>query len=206
MDRLKTLGQRADWVLAALLAVLADQLFHDGAMGSTAGGFAVALVAAVLIAQPAVREDRRSRWALALTVGFAFLQFDRPSLLGWLLFASSVSVAVLSPHFAAGVDALGWLNRGAWQFWAGLIAPVRDGAKAISKADPGRLGGLTFLTMAAWPLIGLVVFGALFRAVAQGEHFFFRCAGNDSRDIRISALVVTCIHPGASAHRAPLQQ
>ncbi len=162
MDRLKTLGQRADWVLAALLAGLADQLFHDGAMGSTAGGFAVALVAAVLVAQPAIRQDRRSRWALALAVGFAVLQFDRPSLLGWLLVASSLSVAVLSPHFAAGVDALHWLKRGAWQFWAGLIAPVRDGVRAISKADPGRLGGLTFLTMAAWPLIGLVVFGALF--------------------------------------------
>jgi len=84
------------------------------------------LLLASLIAQPAMRRDRRAWAALGLATGFALLLLDAPGFGRWCLFWTALAVAVLSPRTAPGAGAGRWSLRIAYQSVAGIIAPVLD--------------------------------------------------------------------------------
>jgi hypothetical protein len=152
--------------LAGILIVLADQLFYGRAIGSTLGGFALMLVLTVLAVHPAVRENLRARWTLVAALGFALVQIESPTVLGWALFWTALAVSVVLPRVAPGGDILRWLRRLSFLVVAGLTAPLRDLIRAERSNARRRGGSHRSLAVLVLPLVGAAVFVTLF-AVAN---------------------------------------
>jgi len=148
--------------LALALAGLADLLFYEQPPGSTVGLFALALVAATLAAHAAVRKDRRARWSLLAAAGFALVQIDEPSLLGWLLVYTALGVAVLSPRAGVDDDGWRWCQRLLFAALFAWVAPLIDLLSGARR--PGFSGAAVVrpLPQFALPLVGGVIFLALF--------------------------------------------
>ena len=160
-------------LLALALASLADLLFYDQRPGSTVGVFALALIAVTLAVHPAVRNDRRARWALLAATAFALIQIDAPSLLGWLLFYTALGVAVLSSRASSAQDGWAWCQRLLFMALFGWVAPLidlltRGGQRGFTASALVRrlpqfalplVGGGVFLTLfaSANPVIGQVL-------------------------------------------------
>jgi hypothetical protein len=151
-------------VLAVGLGGLADFFFYDQEPGSTVGGFAATLILAATVSQPAVRKDPRARLALLAATVFALIQIYAPSLLGWLLFYTALSVAVLSPRASNARDDGRWVQRVTRLALTGLIGPGLDLAKLWRRRGFRAKSAVGRLPLLILPLIGGGLFLALFAA------------------------------------------
>lgn len=147
--------------LAAGLIVLADVMLYGEAVGFTLGVFALALGLAAAVAHPPGR-DRRAWTALALAAAFGLAQIDHPTLIGLLLFACSLGVAVMSARAGRADDAWRWFQR---LLLMGPLAAfsVPLDLRRLVRSQPGlhrRIPG--FLPMFVLPLLGGAVFLWLF--------------------------------------------
>ncbi len=95
MNRHGRLMAKIGAVLA--LIVLAEILIDDG-NGAVVGGFALAWITALLLTRRAIWKDRSARLTLISCAGLAVVLVDDPSLLGWVLFWTAVSLAALLPR------------------------------------------------------------------------------------------------------------
>ncbi|MFT4252109.1 MAG: DUF4173 domain-containing protein [Caulobacter sp.] len=145
-------------VAAALLVLAADQLFWGHDAGATLGGFCLLTVAVVALVHPAARRA----WAPLLAAGvFAAVMIEAPGRLVFGLWAVAVAVTVLSPRVGEGEDAWRWTQRLAAMLALGLLAPLRDFAKA-RRRGPGSGAALRRLPVLVLPIVGGAVFLALF--------------------------------------------
>ncbi|UTP40885.1 DUF4173 domain-containing protein [Phenylobacterium sp. LH3H17] len=152
-------------ILAAALVALADLLFLDRgkSLGGAVGAFALAWLAAALVAHPALRRDARARTAAAVAAAFGLLLIETFTLLGWLLYCTALGVAVLSPRAGRLDDAWRWFQRLAFQGLAGLVGPAADWLalrKVRRRSPPRRL--TAGLGLVAMPILGGLVFFGLF--------------------------------------------
>ena len=92
---------------AGLVVLLGDVVFWQAQQWAGVQGlFGLGLVAAVAIARPAVRQDRRAQAALAAAAIYAGAQVWDPSLLAFALFWIAIGMATLLPGTARFDD--GW--------------------------------------------------------------------------------------------------
>ena len=112
---------------ALALIVLAEILIDDG-KGAVVGGFAFAWTTALLLTRRAIWKDGSARLTLISCAGLAVVLVDDPSFLGWVLFWTAVSLAVLLPRHRFD-DALAWARRLGWYAMSAAIAPLRDAAR-----------------------------------------------------------------------------
>jgi hypothetical protein len=150
--------------LALGLIVAADLLLYDeGVMGAGTGVFGVAVVAAALIAHASLRRGGLGSLALLAAGVFAALQFERMTLLGLVLFAIAIGVAVLAPRAAKGDDAWRWAQRLAMAGLKAVLGPFKDFRrllKARSRQPTWRIA--TLMLSALLPVAGGIIFLSLF--------------------------------------------
>ena len=114
------LSRSSFWLKAGLVAALvavADVLFLWHAPGTTVGVFALAWLAALVLARPGLLRESRGRMAMVAAVGMALVLADRPGLLAWTLFGLAAAVAVMSAN-PPGAGRSGWWFS-AWSVWSG---------------------------------------------------------------------------------------
>jgi hypothetical protein len=148
--------------IAIALVALADTFFFGGHVGSTVGVFALTLVAVIVFVHAGVRRDPRARVAVTLAAVMAAVLFNAPSVQGWLLYWTALTVAVLSPRAGPCLDALTWSRRLGHQAFFGMIGPVRDGLRLRGRLGLPRGTLPRFLAIVAIPAIGGAVFLSLF--------------------------------------------
>jgi hypothetical protein len=144
---------------AAALVVLADRLFYGEEPGWTLGAFALAWVAALLAAVPALRRPAPAA-VLALAAALGVVLVDDPNPLAWLLFWGAIASAALLPRHRFD-DALLWGVRLLAYGFIGLVAPIRD-ALALKRRLRWGGGAMSIVATLALPVAGAVVFGGLF--------------------------------------------
>ena len=147
---------------AVLLVALADHLFYGREPGWTLGAFAIAWVAGLLLAVPALRR----RWpasALGLAAALGLVMIDDPNPLAWVLLWTAVASAALLPRHRFD-DAARWGLRLLAYGFAGPFRPLIDAGRLVRRRLPGGAFGL--VSTLALPIAGSLVFGALF-AVAN---------------------------------------
>ena len=143
------------------LVALADALVF-GERGPILGSMALAWIAMLIAAVPAVRRDRGARWALGASAAFGIVLVDDPSLLAWTLFWIALSMAAMLPRRRFD-DALRWAQRLGLHALLGLVQPVIDVRRLCRVRRGGdRIGLRSIASVAALPLIGGSVFLALF--------------------------------------------
>ena len=147
---------------AAVLVVLADQLFWAHDKGWTMGLFALAWAGVIVSTQRAVRRSRWSWAALALAVVLALLEGFNPTFLGAFLICITLSVAVLAPRTAGGGDVWRWAQRIIFNGLVAIARPVLDIVRQRRAARRGRTKARSWLPIVALPLAGGVVFLLLF--------------------------------------------
>ena len=158
-------GRLSFWVkppIAIAFVALADTLFFGGHVGSTLGVFALTLVVAVVSVNAGVRRDPRALVAITVAAAMAAALFDAPGFLGWLLYWTALTLAVLSPRAGPRLDALAWSRRVAFQALAGIIGPVRDALRLRGRLGLPRGAAFRFLAIVAIPAIGGAIFLGLF--------------------------------------------
>lgn len=147
---------------ALLLVALGDRLFfQSGAIGSMAGVFALAWLAATLIARPAIR----GRAAVATATGaaaYALVLFDDPSLLAVLLFGATLASAALLPRVVFE-NAARWAVRLIAHGATSLFGPLLDlNHLRRVRRERGQLWLRVSLPVVALPSAGGAVFVSLF--------------------------------------------
>ena len=152
--------------LAALLVLLGDVVFWQWqqALG-VQGLFMLGLCAALLVARPAVRKDRRALIALGLAALYALAQLWDPSPLAFALFWIAIGMATLLPATARFDDGWHWLQRLVAHGFKALFGPLIDLiilGKVRRKRPTGPLGLRRAIPLLALPLMGGAVFVALF--------------------------------------------
>ncbi|ATY30869.1 DUF4153 domain-containing protein [Sphingomonas psychrotolerans] len=149
-------------VAAAALVGLADRLFWVGrGVGTTLGFFALAWIVATLALSPRVWRDRRSWIAAAGALLLAVPLLDAPGLLAWLLFWTSLTMAVLLPR-APGFDHAGrWVLRLILHGIASVVGPWQDMFR-LRRPLGRNLPRQRILPLLPLPLLGGAVFLALF--------------------------------------------
>jgi hypothetical protein len=154
---------------AALATVaLGDWLFWQG--GNYAGAlglFGLALVAALLLARPAVRQDWRALIAAGLAATYAAAMVWDPSLLAFVLFWTAIGVATLLPAAARFGDGWTWFQRLTVHAFKAAFGPLIDAirlSRTRSKRPASRLGLRRKLPVLVLPLLGSAVIVALFSA------------------------------------------
>ena len=148
---------------AAALGVAADWLFLFQWFGANLGYFALALAAAVALLRPSVRRDRGGVAGLLASFCFALVLVEDPSLLAVSLYWCMLAFTVLSPRTASFDHALRWVQR--LLIHTALIpaGPIVDFARWLKVKRRARPWGISrFIPMLALPLIGSVIFIALF--------------------------------------------
>jgi Domain of unknown function (DUF4173) len=153
--------------LAAALALvaLADHLFFFQRAGSTLGLYALAVLAAVLLAGPALRRRPDALAAAAAAPFFAFVPADHPSPLAAALFLASATMAALLPRTVRFDDGWRWGRRLFWHALLVGVTPLRDGRRLIAarrRRGPPAIARLA--PVLVLPLAGSAVFLALFSA------------------------------------------
>jgi hypothetical protein len=150
---------------ALALVGIADLLFWGHDIGSTLGAFALLLTLAATALHPAARRDRKAGWALLAATVLSLVLAWAPSLLAWILFWATLSLAVLLPRAARFDDAWRWSQRLVAQAVVSLAGPWLDLARArktnrAAQAWNWRAAG----ALLALPVVGGGVFLALFAA------------------------------------------
>lgn len=148
---------------AAGLALLAQALLFDQTPGASLGLLSLGLLGAIGLTNGGLWRSRLSVFALSAALGLALLQVERATLLGWVLFAVAMGVAVLAPRAAAGQDALQWgvrLLAGALKAIPGPAFDVRRVLAAQARAKPLKLAALAIAALL--PLTGGAIFLWLF--------------------------------------------
>ena len=100
----------------------------DEGNGVVVGGFALAWITALSLTRRAIWKDGSARLALISGAGLAVVLVDDPSLLGWVLFWTAVSLAALLPRHRFD-DALVWTRRLGLHAMSAAIAPLKDAAR-----------------------------------------------------------------------------
>lgn len=176
----------AKLVAAAGLLALSDLIFFEYDGGSIVAAFALAWLSALLIARPAVRRARHAWIAIAATIAFAALLADDPSLLAVLLFLIAIGSAALLPGHV--FDHTGrWLARLSALAVKGVVRAPADLLHLARLPIRGGTGGRAILVHVALPLIGGVVFLALFASANP-------VLGNALATIRLPAFFTLLLH------------
>jgi len=150
---------------AILLLILADRLFYVASgVGATIGAFALALVAAVLLARGEVRRRPPALLAAGAAFAFGIVMVDDPGLLALALFWVALSMAVLLPRAARFDSGWRWALRLAFHTAALPAGPIRDAARLIRNRSRNSGGTLPRLPMLILPLVGSAAFLILFAA------------------------------------------
>ena len=147
---------------AVLVVTLGDFLFWQlGQWGGVQGIYGFALIAALLIARPAVRRDWRTRIALGLAALYALAQMWDPSPLAFALFWAALGFATLLPGTARFDDGWRWFQR----LIAPLFGPLIDLtilSRVRAKRPVGPWDLRRSLPMVVLPLLGSALFLGLF--------------------------------------------
>ncbi len=149
---------------AALALIVLAEISIDDGNGAVVGGFAFAWIAALLLTRRAIWNDGSARRALIAGAGLAVALVDDPSVPGWVLFWSAVSLAALLPRHGFD-DALAWARRLGWHAVSAVVAPLKDAARLSTirqrrGTSPGSIRAIA--AVVALPLVGGAVFVALF--------------------------------------------
>lgn len=158
---------------AVALAVIAigDWLFwQHKAFGSGLGAFAAILSLAALAGRPAILRDRLGMVAWVVSLVFSGALILDPSLIAWLLFGSSLGIAILKLRTGPFDDAWKWFQRLAWQTATSSVLPLLDlirisavtGKMRIKGRRPRRFSARSATATLALPLIGTGIFLLLF--------------------------------------------
>jgi Domain of unknown function (DUF4173) len=152
-------------VVALLLVFVADHFFWMETPGSVVGVFALAWTLATAAIQKSVRRDRPAMVALALAVMMGAILVYEPSVLGWVLFWTALTMAVLLPRAAVFGDAWQWARRLLLHGITGLFGPLIDWFR-IQKVQKrtGRFRLVQHLPSLLLPIIGGGIFLILFSA------------------------------------------
>ncbi len=147
-------------VTLALVAA-AHFLFDHGHFGSWVGAFALVWAGLLAFVRPALR---RGQALLALTAAalLALALADKPSLLGWILFWSALSIATILPRAGRFDDALRWAVRLGAHAATGWLTPLADLARLSSVRRRGRRSLGSVVALLALPLLASAGFLALF--------------------------------------------
>ena len=114
-------------VLALALVALGDYVFwQQGQWAGVQGIFGLGLVAALALARPAVRRDRRALIALALAALYALAQLWDPSPLAFAMFWVALGFATLLPGTAQFDDGWRWFQRLFVHGFKSLFGPLID--------------------------------------------------------------------------------
>jgi Domain of unknown function (DUF4173) len=149
--------------LALGLVALSDQLLFDTSAGSVIGLCGLTWALATAWAQPALRHDRRALTALALAIAAAFVLALDPSLLGWALFWSALSIAVLLPRTARFGDGWQWARKLLLHGVTSILGPLVDWVRVRRiRHRTKRLSIGQYLPALVLPLLGGTVFLTLF--------------------------------------------
>ncbi|HEX2560950.1 DUF4173 domain-containing protein [Phenylobacterium sp.] len=151
---------------AAGLVGLADAMLFDHEVGWTLGLAALAVPLAALTLQPALRRDRLALGALLAASAFALVQVERPTLIGLLLFWTSLCIAVLAPRAGRAEDAWRWAQR---LGFLGLASPVAPWLDLVRLEKARKRGGprrriRDLLPVLILPIVGGAIFLRLFAA------------------------------------------
>ena len=152
---------------AALLAAgLGDFVFwQQQQWAGVQGIFGLGLVAALLLARPAVRRDRPALVALALAALYACAQMWDPSPLAFALFWVAIGFATLLPGTAQFDDGWRWFQRLFVHAFKSLIGPLIDLTiltRARRHRPAGPRGLRRSLPVLVLPLLGSALFVWLF--------------------------------------------
>ena len=154
--------------LAALAVMLGDYVFWQlQQFAGVQGIFGLALVAALALARPAVRRDKRARIALGLAAIYALAQLWDPSPLAFGLFWVAMGFATLLPGTASFDDGWRWFQRLFAHGFKSLFGPLIDLtilSRVRRKRPAGPLGWRRSLPVLVLPLLGTAVFVWLFAA------------------------------------------
>lgn len=181
--------------LALALAGLADGVLFERDPGLNVGLVSLGLHVAVGLTNPAIWRCRTSVFAVFAALGFGLLQIERPTALGWVLYALAVGVAVLAPRAATGEDAFQWAQRLVAGGVLGAFGPVLDAGrlrKARARSRSLRLAALA--GAAALPVVGGVIFLSLFAVanpVISEALAGFRLPAPDAARILFAGVVAT---------------
>lgn len=140
------------------------------------GLIGLAIVAALGLSRPAVRQDRRAQLALALAAVAAIAMVWDSHLLPFLLFWVCVGLATMLPGTAAFDDGWRWFQRLIVQFFKSLIGPLIDLFKLarIKRRRPREgKGGRYWARTLALPLLGSALILTLFAAANPLIEQFF---------------------------------
>jgi hypothetical protein len=146
--------------LAAVAGV--DRVFWDQHWGSTLGLAALALAVCALVLHREVCRDRAALIAAAAAGAFALVLIDRPSPLAWLMFWTSLTLAVLLPR-ARFDDAWRWFQRLVFHSVVAVFGPLIDVLRLVKlRRKTTRRPVTALIATLALPLIGGAVFLTLF--------------------------------------------
>lgn len=150
-------------LIVAAVAVADFAIWETVGVGANLGLIALTWVAALALGNPSILRDRLARLALAAATFFALLQFERPTLVGLLLYVFAMGVAALAPRAPRGEDAWRWAQR----LIAGAVVPVAGPFLDLARLNKarGRARSMRIAAIAAavaLPLAGGAVFLSLF--------------------------------------------
>jgi hypothetical protein len=162
------LGERGGFwrkvFFAVLLVILADVLLFESGFGSVLGIFALAWGALSFSAQRSSWRKPASLIAFALAALFGGILTYDPSFLGWVLFCTMLTLAVLLPQIEAAGDGWYWFKRLAFHAAGAPFAPLFD-LNRLSRARrrPGKRTSIArLLPNLVLPLAGTAMFLGLF--------------------------------------------
>lgn len=149
------------------LVALGDRLFYqNGSYGGAFGLYGLALAAGTALAHPACLRNKGALLALLLAAGFAIAMAISPSVLALALFLVAIAMATLLPRTARFGDGWRWMQRLAVNGLFAMPGPLPDLLRRSRVAARRRTNAsLTWHRLAAicaLPLVGSIVFGALF--------------------------------------------
>lgn len=150
--------------IVVALVVLFDRLFPDSFSGARVGGFAGVWLVGLAFGRGDIRRSRRAWIALAVGAVFAASLFDDPGPLAWALFWCALSVAALLPKVRRFDDAWHWGARLVIHAVAGIGKPIADLRQLGRPLRSKRANAGAIFAMLGMPLVGGVVFIALFAA------------------------------------------
>ena len=152
--------------VAALAVLLGDYVFWQlQQFAGVQGVFGLGLVAALAIARPAVRHDKRARIALGLAAIYALAQLWDPSPLAFGLFWVAMGFATLLPGTGTFDDGWRWFQRLFVHGFKSLFGPLIDLtvlSRVRRKRPTGPLGLRRSLPVLVLPLLGTALFVWLF--------------------------------------------
>ncbi len=180
MDRLgvwKRHGFLGKLATAAILVFIWDWMFWQQRFGvGNLGLYGLALLVGLILVRPTIMATRHGIGAIIAAAIYCTAILLYGSLLSFVLFWTSISIAGLMPFANHLKDGWQWLLRLAVHGLASPFTPLTDVgrvAKARKRSPKSRLNVNTAAQLLALPVIGGMVFLALFvQANPVLEHFF----------------------------------